>query len=766
MSSRLFIRALIFNLALCVTISAKAAQSSVPQVLPVDQARSTTARQLAKPILDSRVLDEMESTDNWRVYGPGEMAITTERHREGAHSLRLISPTKGKEPPKVQGRPFGETGLRREFSGQDWTAFNRISVWVYPDLPGFKVVSLLVRIHSEGTEGRSYTDGGLHHVLVKNHEWNQVAWEIEHLDRSRVRSLDLIYRLQGNEPSATERVAFDFDHLELQRVAPDPFRGWNPAGIAFSHTGYGTRSEKIAIAPSGTTAEFELVDTLTGRSVWKKQVSTARNQTDDYALLDFSSLDRQGMFQLRFGALKSAPFRIGKSPLREPLNAGLNFFFGERCGFAVPGIHDVCHQDWRVEHNGGHLFINGGWHDAGDLSQGLINTSEAVWSMLRLADSMAKRDPELAQRFREEARWGAEWLLKTRFGDGFRATWATMDFWTDGVLGNVDDVTAKAGNSPFENLTAAAAEAAAARAYRKTHPDFACRLLAAAQDDYQYAVGALKDPGLELASAATQAALELYRTTSIQRFGADARAFARSLTASQQTEFPGWDKPMRGFFYTSPKRDRLLHYNHRSHEQAPVVALADLCREFPRDPQAPSWREAVKLYGDYLTASARFTEPYHMFCAGIYRLADTGDTDQRKQIEQGVRLADGIYLRRFPVWGDFRGNLGVLLSQATAAAAAGRLFNSEALGNLARQQLEWTLGRNPFCQSLMYGVGQDYAPQYTSMSGDITGSLPVGIQSRLHEDVPYWPPANCYNYAEVWVHPVSRFFSTAAELQR
>jgi hypothetical protein len=150
--------------------------------------------------------------------------------------------------------------------------------------------------------------------------------------------------------------------------------------------------------------------------------------------------------------------------------------------------------------------------------------------------------------------------------------------------------------------------------------------------------------------------------------------------------------------------------------------------------------------------------------AGIYRLADTSDPQQRRQIQEGKRLAEGVYLRSFPVWGDFRGNLGVLLSQATAAATAGSLLNSSALKQLATTQLEWTLGRNPFGQSLMYGVGYDYAPQYTAMSGDITGSLPVGIQSRLHDDVPYWPTANCYNYAEVWVHPVSRFFATAAAL--
>jgi hypothetical protein len=64
----------------------------------------------------------------------------------------------------------------------------------------------------------------------------------------------------------------------------------------------------------------------------------------------------------------------------------------------------------------------------------------------------------------------------------------------------------------------------------------------------------------------------------------------------------------------------------------------------------------------------------------------------------------------------------------------------------------------------MYGEGYDYAPQYTAMSGDMVGTLPVGIQTRANNDVPYWPAANCYNYKEVWVHPSSRWLWLMCDL--
>jgi hypothetical protein len=57
----------------------------------------------------------------------------------------------------------------------------------------------------------------------------------------------------------------------------------------------------------------------------------------------------------------------------------------------------------------------------------------------------------------------------------------------------------------------------------------------------------------------------------------------------------------------------------------------------------------------------------------------------------------------------------------------------------------------------MYGVGYDWAQQYSVSSGDFVGSLPVGMQSRGNTDLPYWSSQNMYVYKEVWVHSTSRW---------
>ena len=63
----------------------------------------------------------------------------------------------------------------------------------------------------------------------------------------------------------------------------------------------------------------------------------------------------------------------------------------------------------------------------------------------------------------------------------------------------------------------------------------------------------------------------------------------------------------------------------------------------------------------------------------------------------------------------------------------------------------------------MYGVGYDWAQQYSVSSGDFVGSLPVGMQSRGMSDLPYWPSQNMYVYKEVWVHSTSRWLWLIAD---
>jgi len=743
--------------------------SDVPDMpMPIPFEGTIRHRWLNKPVLAGRLLDDMEDIGKWSHRGFGEMSLTGERSKDGRQSLRLTSPTLGEKPGSVAGRPFGAATVIRGFDGEDWTQFNRLSFWVYPTLPGFRVISLCLVLHNDGREKvpNSYDRNGRNFVLLEPDRWNHIVWEIAHLGRDRVTGVEFAYRLQGNEPGATTTVCYDFDHLELQKVHPDHFEGWDvaPDRVAYSHTGYPVDAPKTAIATDLAEREFSVVDARTQKVVLRRPIRKLASHLGTFDVLDFSELRESGRYVLRVGQIATRPFDVRQDIWRDAVWKTINLFFCERCGTPVPGIHDLCHRDWRVKHGEKEIVINGGWHDAGDLSQGLVNTSEAVYAMFALAEELEEEYPLLASRLIEEASWGLDWTLKTRFGDGYRCTWATMDFWTDGIMGTVDDVTVKAGKRPFENFLAASAEALAARMLKDRHPVRAAYALEAAREDWRYAVQQSGNPNLELAAAGLQSSIDLYEATRERDYADRAFDFAKIVLDCQQQSIPAWEIPLTGFFYSDSRKTRILHYSHRGHEQAPIVGLTRLCRLFPDHADWMEWYAAVTLYSEYYRTVSRYTAPYCMLPASIYHVSESKRPTFREQVTNGIRLSDEYYLRLFPVWYDFRGNHGTVLSQTKGLSAAGRLRNDPDLLELCRKQLQWVVGRNPFCQSTMYGEGHDYAPQYTAMSGDMVGSLPVGIQTHFERDEPYWPADNCYNYKEVWVHPSSRWLYLMCDL--
>lgn len=755
----------------------EAASPTLPQMpMSINESNSLPTRWLQKGLLGCRTLDNMETLAHWTHQGFGAMELTRAHAMDGSTSLRLVSPTVGDKASWPVGRPFGEAVARRGFDHENWTAYNRLSFWVYPTLPGFKVISLLVTLSNDGAVKLPNHDmrEGLNFFLLKPNQWNHIVWEIPDLSRDQVTGVSFIYRLQGHEPGAASSVCFDIDQLELQAVVADHYEGWTvaPGAIAYSQSGYLAGGTKSALATGLDAGYFHLINMQTGEKTAIRPVRTVSNTIGAVQVLDFSDIREPGEYVIRAGDAVTRPFQIHDDIWRETIWKTLNLFCCERCGEAIPGIHDVCHKDWRATHNGKTITINGGWHDAGDLSQGVVNTAEATYAMLALAEHLQTQaawagtnatDP-LDGRLIHEAKWGLDWVLKTRFGDGARVTWATMDFWTDGVPGTLDDVQGEVHKSAFENFIAASTEARAGRLLKSSDPVLAAKSLKAAQEDWHFALEQGTTPSLEWAAAGAQASLDLYEATGDQVYSSMAVELARVILACQQTQYTSWQVPMAGFFYTETDKKHLLHYNHRGHDQAPVVALSRLCRLFPGHAEWMSWYGSVALYSEHLKTASCYTDPYGMLPAGIYDLKSSNEPWYMAQVQKGFALGSQYYLRCFPAWTSFRGNHGTLLSMTKGLSSAAQLRNSLDLSALGQKQLQWVVGRNPFAQSTMCGEGYDFAPQYTAMSGAMVGSLPVGIQTRNNEDTPYWPAANCYNYKEVWVHPSARWLWLMTDL--
>jgi hypothetical protein len=134
----------------CLFIQAAAPQaiksSFPPAPMQPDDRDGAEYRWLNKAVLSSRLLDEMEDLRGWSFKGEGEMSLSSEHVKEGRQSLEIQSTL---NVGKVDGSgDWADLVATRKFPSEDWRAFNRISVWVYPDIDGAPAISLSLVLHN------------------------------------------------------------------------------------------------------------------------------------------------------------------------------------------------------------------------------------------------------------------------------------------------------------------------------------------------------------------------------------------------------------------------------------------------------------------------------------------------------------------------------------------------------------------------------------------------------------------------------------------
>ncbi len=767
---------------------------------------SAAYRWLNKKVLDKRMLDDMESLDNWRSFTTAGVEVVDARKvikttdsnssvatielskqsvHQGSYSMLMTTPTRLVGPAPKNGRQWGRSGVRRLFKGEDWTAYNRISIWIYPDLPGFYTTALDCMLYNDGTVKLPavFAQEGQTSLVLKNHQWNHVVWEIGNVARDKITSFEMSYGLSGSYPGEAGKIHFYFDQMELEKVDADKVEGWDvwPGRISYPHTGYQSGAQKSAITNNIDAKEFKLVNNDNGAVVLTKPIENITSHIGSFQVMDFSEIRKPGTYMLEAGNVSTKPFRIDADVYERTIWKALNFFYAERCGMEIPGVHGKEHQDWICEHGDKRIVIDGGWHDAGDLSQSFEGTEEITYSLFSMAEKLKLRNdnPALYDRMLEEAKWGLDWILKTNFGDGYRNTGSINSRRTNNIIGDDDDVVTKAQNNPMANFEAAGVEALAYRVLKPNDPQLAAKALKVAESDWEYAAAGMsavkssKDIWRgtfdsnnvedELPSQAILASVALWKATGNKKYADMATRLAPVITNAQQRKRPDWDTPLTGFFYTSTAKERILHYCHRGREQAPTLALSSLCDAFPDHADWMKWYSSVTLYSEYLKNISKYSAPYNVMPASVYvdteyrHVPESRSESFRKQVVKGIPLGKGHYLRIFPVWMDYRGHFGTILPQAQALASAAHLRGDLSSAQLSAHQLEWIIGRNPFAQSTMYGEGYDFTPLYTPSSGDIVGALPVGIQTRDQEDAPYWPVQSMWTYKEIWGHPVTNW---------
>lgn len=753
---------LLFLTAIVLLISCRTGEKS--RIIPVEYENSSKARLLKKDVLTSKLLDPMETMEAWSVEGYASAALTNEQVYDGDYAIRMKTPFnheyKGDNPGVGN---FGESRIVYYMNNADLREFNRLSYWVYPHAKDVGPVHLLTKVYTNDDLWNKRVDGrAMHYTEVTPNKWNQVVWEIEDLKRDSVTGIGLIFLMRGKPfYEGQDTLIFDFDNLELQQVNAEYMEGWEvaPNRIAFSHTGYFPEGSKQAFTSDLTTGEFSIHLKESNQKVFEGQVKDTLTELGTFKVMDFSDLTEPGTYFLKTGNMQTRAFKIDNRLWHPTVEKVMNFFYCERCGMEIPGIHASCHKEFFLEHNGKRIQLNGGWHDAADLTQKPENT-EAIYPMLKLARHLEQEggDKDLIDKLLDEAAWGLDWLMKVRFEDGTRFTGGAMRWYQNGIEGDFDDAVRepRRGREVTFCGLAAAVEASASRLLQDIDEQRSQKSGVLAQKDWEYAVEHLSsNPGLREASIMAWASTEMYALTGEQQYADKAAEMAAFIVNSQQRNWlENTDYQFSGIFTTNTSKDQFFRERHRGTIHRTAIALKRICEELPHHPDWIKWYATLAIHADYYQkTSVQFTFPYNFLPHGIYHENEgKNNPSEYNLITHGSDLGNGWYMRKM-VRGRTGGHFAVMLSQSATLASAAAMRNDKEAVDLVQQQLQWIIGRNPFSQSCMIGEGYDFPPYYANMGNLVVGSLPVGIKLRPPFDIPYWPVQTTWAYKEVWLYP-------------
>lgn len=755
-------------------------------ILPLDYSNSLDAANALKSVSCAKEIPVVEK--DWTHSGEGAISF------DGADVVMSYDNLTGRRatgsPDDPDYATFGECAVTLHLNGMDASVYNRVSFRIYPDCDGARVVGMHLNFDSQAS----------HYINLQNKQWNDCSLEIDDFNLAALRFMEFSNDIRGRDITTGEKSVYRIADIRFEKIdVPEKTSGWEPLDgrIIYSTSGYLPGSPKNAIVSAATAAAADKFALLkNGKPVFRGKVKTVQTSIGSFGVLDFSDYDAEGVYSLKLGSVTTKPFRISDMLWVDTQWRLLNYIYGQRCGSSVPGVHGRCHEDLYADHNGESISYSGGWHDAGDLSQQTLQTGDVAFSLLEAYKSYKESSPVLAGRLLEEARWGLDFILKCRFGDGWRASSMGLLHWTDNKLGTYDDIhTVRTQNNAFDNFLYAAYEAYAAMTI-KDDPMMVEHLLRVAAEDFSFAKEKFERDGIDVfphimehsfnssecqfMATASWAASMMYAATGDGDYASLAESYMDYVLDCQQTE-PLADGT-RGFFYRDRSHTVPVHFIHQSRDQIFAQALVLICETQHENASFGKWDAAVRMYGDYLKSLMRWTSPYGMVPSGVYKSGEYNDEHGfnvlhifapddavsrfDRQLELAEKIDEGYYVRRFPVWFNiYNGNNSVMLSTGKAAALVGNYLDDRDMLDIGLEQLYWIVGKNPFGQSMIFGEGSNYPQMNSFSSGEFVGEIPVGIRSLDDEDIPYWPNVNNACYKEVWVTSAGKMLSLISEFK-
>lgn len=517
----------------------------------------------------------------------------------------------------------------------------------------------------------------------------------------------------------------------IQACAPLPAApASTPYAIRYDQLGYLTASDmSLVVMGSGQAApRFQVIDAVTGCLAQEGRsgprvldtVARAGNRlTADRIDVDPARLPPSFLIVLEDGS-RSGTIHVGMDVYRAVMPATLQFLRVQRCGptDAAVSLHASCHlysslidnnpatssgdgvivpygDRSRVTDTTNAVNVEGGWHDAGDYLK-FVGTSSFMLSLQLLAlrdrADILRNTPAGAvyEPLRAELRWGIDWMLR---------------------MVDRDVPLLQVGGEADHDQAERMPEADTRRAI--------------AQYVHRPAVQMLPSMGRNL----------LARSAAVFAIGsqvyADDPAYAaRLLAAARAAYVRAGERPV--VQPTDPSR----FYNERSTDDDMAFGAAALARATGQS----VYRDDAMRYARRLTTS---DSEVNWADIGPIAMAETGrafEPGAPERVEMANKLVPIVAriaaTSRFPSGpgGAFRyalpaldnGSIAESLGAATAVLAANRLVPSSDYRAVARAQLHWLFGHNPFGLSYMIGLGRVWPQQPHHTVARLTGATLTG----------------------------------------
>lgn len=210
-------------------------------------------------------------------------------------------------------------------------------------------------------------------------------------------------------------------------------KAFSDSWIRINQLGYEPDAIKVAVLISEEkiiVKNFLIVDAISGKIIFKSSNITKTGEWFKFKSsfrLDFSKFNRQGVYYIQVGEIKSDNFRIRNGIYNYLSDFLLQYLRQQQCGYN-PFLKDSCHtQDgfiiYHPEKNGQYIDVVGGWHDASDYLRYVTTSATVTFQLLfayhlnplAFADEFDKNGDPCSDGIPDilnSAKWGLDWLLK------------------------------------------------------------------------------------------------------------------------------------------------------------------------------------------------------------------------------------------------------------------------------------------------------------------------------------------------------------------